>query len=71
MDWLVEAWWLPLLFQALHTLTAVLILAAVVLLVLRYSRVNRITVKFEVSRRDQAPGKVAGVTAQFQVNRRD
>ena len=71
MDWLVEAWWLPLFSQALHTLTAVLILAAVVLLVLRYSRVTGITVKFEVSRRDQDPGKVTGVTAQFQVNRRD
>ncbi len=71
MDWLVEAWWLPLLFQALHALTAVLILAAVVLLVLRYFRVTGITVKFEVSRRDQDPGKVTGVTAQFQVNRRD
>ena len=71
MDLFADTWLISLFFQVLHSLVTLLILGVVAVLALRYFKVNGVSVKVEVNRRDQDPEKVSGVTAKFEVNRSD
>ena len=55
----------------MRALTAILILAGAVVLVVRFLNAYRITAKFEVRRRDQGADDSMEMTALFEMNRRN
>ena len=57
--------------RAMRALTAAVILASVVVMVVRLLKAYRITAKFEMTRRDRTPSDATEITALFEMNHRD